>query len=199
MKKIVLISVSLLLASASWAQDKAAGKAAPAAKAAAPAAAASAAPPAAPTMTPEGKRWVEAFLGKWKAKDVEFTMGGQKMTGTMTLSCEKASGGWGALCKGKTMFKGMPPQDSSYLMGFDVVEGTAHMFEVANTSEVHDHKGKWTDDKTITMAYTGKNPAGQMETDSLTFTLTNPKSVAVKGTGMAGKTETWSFSCTANK
>jgi hypothetical protein len=113
MRTLGLTIAISVLASAAVAQDKAA---APAAK------------PAEmqpPTLSPEGKKWVESMQGKWKANDMAMTMGDQKIAGKMTISCEKAAGGWSTLCKAKMDAKGMPPQEMSMMLGWDMAEATA--------------------------------------------------------------------------
>ena len=49
------------------------------------------------------------------------------------------------------------------------VEG-ALMFEVADTAEVHDHSGKWTSDKSISLVRQGKTLDGKLEKDACTAT-----------------------------
>jgi hypothetical protein len=187
---ITLLSISAI------AQEK--GAPAAPAKAAAPAAAPMEPPPP-PTLPPEGKKWVESMQGKWKVNDMTMAMGDQKITGKMTLNCEKASGGWGTICKAKMESKGMPAQEMSMLIGWDIAEATAHMFEVANTGEVHDHSGKWADPQTITLVRKGKNVQGKDETDSITFKWSSPKEVSVTGSGTSGGATLWSFTSTAKK
>ena len=187
MRTIGLTIAISFLASAAVAQDEAAG---PAAKPA------GMQPPA---LSPEGKKWVESMLGKWKVNDMAMTMGDHKIAGKMTITCEKAAGGWSSLCKAKMEAKGMPPQEMSMMLGWDMAEATGHMFEVANTGEVHDHSGKWIDPQTITLVRKGKNMQGKEETDSITFKWVSPKEVAVTGSGTSGGATLWSFTSTAKK
>jgi hypothetical protein len=155
--------------------------------------------PQGPTMTPEGKRWVESLLGKWTDKATTLQMGENRITGKMTMACEKTSGGWGANCKGRFEAKGMPAQEISMLLGWDLAEATAHMFEVANTGEVHDHSGKWTDDKTISLVRNGKNIQGKEEVDTVTFAWASPKALKVSGEGKQDGAVAWSFSSDMKK
>lgn len=153
-----------------------------------------------PTLPPEGKKWVEAHLGSWKASDVTMTMGDKTSKGKMTMKCEKTSGGWGALCKGTAdLGKEMPVQEMTMLTGWNIGEGVATLFEVTNVAEVHQHTGKWTDDKNITVTHTGKTAEGKEETDALTFTWVSPKEMLMKAEGTSGGAKVWTFSATAKK
>src|SRR5687768_7866403 len=153
MKNKSLVCVLVMsVASVAFAQEKKEAKPAAPAPAAAPAAP-GAAPPAAPELTPEGKKFVEAFLGNWTASEAVFTMGEQKMAGKMTNKCEKASGGWGTLCKASFNLKGAPPMLNVFLFGWDLGAKEGHMFEVSNAGEVHNHVGKWSDDKTVVLTH----------------------------------------------
>ena len=187
----LVIAVSMLAGSSALAADTK------------PAAAAGAKPemaaPPAPVLPPEGKRWVEGHVGKWVSTDASMAMGDMKMTGKMTMNCEKASSGWASVCKGKFESKGMPAQEMTMLMGWDMQGGMAHMFEVANTGEVHDHTGKWTDDKNISMVRDGKNVEGKDETDTLNFAWTSPKELKVSGDGKQAGVVAWSFTSTMKK
>lgn len=154
----------------------------------------------APVMPPEGKKWVESNWGNWKSSDVVFNMGDKALKGKMTMKCDKAVGGWGAVCNGKMdLGKEMPAQDVAFLMGWSIGEGQATMFEVSSMGEVHSHTGKWTDDKTISLTHQGKNPEGKVETDTVTFTWNAPKEIALKAEGTVEGKAAWSFTATMKK
>ncbi|HVM58784.1 MAG TPA: hypothetical protein VMT80_00405, partial [Candidatus Paceibacterota bacterium] len=104
--------------------------------------------PPMPTLPPEGKRWVEGFLGSWKSSDTTMKMGDQDMKGTMTMKCAKTSGGWGASCTGDSKMGKDMSMTLSGLVGWDIGAGEAHWFEVTSVADTHNHVGKWTDDKT---------------------------------------------------
>ncbi len=152
-----------------------------------------------PSLPPEGRRWVDANRGKWKSKDVTMKMGGNQLTGGGQMDCDKAAGDWATVCKAKITIKGMPPMEAVFAMGWNMGDATAHLFELTNFAEVHDHRGKWTDDKNITLVHTGKNTQGKDETDSLTMTFVSPKEIAFKASGNSGGTETFSMTSTWKK
>ena len=203
MKKLVLVAVlttSFAAAAQSPAPDKTtpAAAPAPAKDKAAPAAPATA--PAAPlVMTAEGKKFIESSLGNWTMKDATLSMGSQQMKGKFSMECEKAAGGWAALCKGKQDFGKDMKAEGVYLMAWDVVAGEGHMFEVESMGNVHNHVGKWVDDKSITLVHVGKNAQGVEETDTVTLTWVSPKEIVFKANGKSGATVNWTFVGTMKK
>jgi hypothetical protein len=158
-----------------------------------------AAPPTAPKMTAEGKRFLEGWLGTWKSTDTTYSMGDQKMQGSFTMSCESVSSGWGTLCKGALDFAGMPPSEGTFLMAWDIVTGRAHMFEVIDTSEVHDHSGKWINDKSASLVREGKALDGKMEKDDCTATWFSARELKLACTGTQAGATVWTFSSTCKK
>ena len=142
-----------------------------------------------PQLPAEGKKWLEGHLGNRKASDAVLTMGGQSMKGKMEIKCEKTSSGWAVVCRGKVTF----------LMGWNIGDGTATMFEVSNMGETHNHTGKWLDDKSIALAHQGKTWEGKEEKDVVTFTWNSPKEMVIKAEGTAGTATTWTMSATAKK
>jgi hypothetical protein len=158
-----------------------------------------AAPPA-PTMSAEGKKFVQDWLGQWTSSDASLTAGAQKMQGPLRMSCESVSSGWGTLCKGSFELKGMPPSASTFLMGWDVATGTGHMFEISDTGELHDHSGKWAaDGKSITLVHEGKTPAGPQEKDSCTATWVSARELKFDCTGTQAGVTVWTFTSTSRK
>ena len=160
---------------------------------------AAAAPPAL-TMTPEGKKFLEMVVGNWTFKDGVMKMGDQEMKGTFTLKCVKAVMGWAAECKGvQDMGKAMPKVEGLYVMAWDVVTNEGHILEVESMGNVHDHVGKWTDDKTLSLVRTGKNLEGKDESDTVTMTFNSAKEMVFKAEGKSGATTNWTFMGTGKK
>jgi hypothetical protein len=176
----------LTLAAAVHAQDK--GGAKPAS-----------APPPAPQMTAEGKKFVEGWLGTWTSTDTTYTMGEQKLQGSLKMTCESVSSGWGTLCKGVLNAAGMPPSESTFLMGWDIATGQAHMFEIADTAEVHDHSGKWINDKSVSLVRQGRSLDGKMEKDACTATWVSARELKFDCTGSQAGATVWTFTSTCKK
>jgi hypothetical protein len=157
------------------------------------------APPAPPQMSPEGKKLIDGMLGSWTMKDAAFKMGDQEMKGKFTMKCEKAVNGWAALCKGKADFGKAAKFEGLYTFAWDIATGEGHMLEVEDSPTVHDHVGKWTDDKSISLVRTGKNSEGKVETDTVTFTWVGPKEVTFAAIGKSGAMTNWTFNGTMKK
>jgi len=157
------------------------------------------APPPAPKMSAEGRKFLDGWIGTWNAADMAFTMGGQTMKGSFKLDCQKVSAGWGTLCKGTFNTAGMPPSEGTMLMAWDIATGEAHMFEVMDTGEVHDHSGKWTSDKSVSLLRQGKTLDGKMEKDACTATWPTASELKFDCTGTQGGATVWSLTSTARK
>jgi hypothetical protein len=153
----------------------------------------------APQQTAEGKRFVEGFLGTWTATDVSLSAGGNTMTGTMKIQCEAVSSGWGTLCRSTTNLAGMPPSEATYLMAWDIATGEAHMFEVSDSAEVHDHSGKWIDGKSVSLVREGKARDGKEEKDDCTATWLSARELKFDCTGTQAGTKVWTFTATSKK
>jgi len=156
-------------------------------------------PPPAPKMTAEGKKFVEGWLGTWTSSDTTYTMGAQKMQGSLKMTCESVSSGWGTLCKGVLNAAGMPPSELTFLMGWDIATGQAHMFELADTAEVHDHSGKWINDKSVSLVRQGRSLDGKMEKDDCTATWVSARELKLDCTGSQAGATVWTFTTTCRK
>ena len=75
-------------------------------------------------------------------------MGVQKMKEKVTRRCDKAVNGWATVCKAKMDFGKALKAEGLYTFAWDITTGEGHMLEVEDSPTVHDHAGKWRDDKT---------------------------------------------------
>jgi hypothetical protein len=157
------------------------------------------APPPAPKMTAEGKKFVEGWRGTWTSTDTTYTMGDQKMQGSLKMSCESVSSGWGTLCKGAFNTAGLPLSEGTFLMGWDIATGEAHMFEITDAAEVHDHSGKWTSDKSVSLVRQGKTLDGKVEKDACTVTWVTASELKFDCVGTQAGATVWTFTSTSKK
>jgi hypothetical protein len=155
--------------------------------------------PPAPHMTAEGKKFVEGWRGSWTSANTTYTMGDQKVQGSLKMNCESVSSGWGTLCKGVLNAEGMPPSEATFLIGWDIATGEAHMFEVVDSAEVHDHSGKWIDDKSISLVRQGKSPDGKMEKDACTATWLTASELKFDCIGTQAGATVWAFTSTSKR
>jgi hypothetical protein len=174
----------LSLAASVHAQDKSAAKAVP---------------PQALQMTAEGKKFVAGWRGAWTSTNTLYTMGDQKLPGSLKMNCESVSSGWGTLCKGVLNAQGMPPSEATFMMGWDIATGEAHMFELADSGEVHDHSGKWINDKSVTLVRQGKSLDGKLEKDACTATWVTASELKFDCTGTQAGATIWTFTSTSRK
>ena len=153
-----------------------------------------------PQLPAEGRKWIDGHLGNWKAADAVMTMGDKSMKGKMEMKCEKVSDGWATLCRGKMdLGKDAPKQEVTFMMGWNIGDGMATMFEASNMGETHVHTGKWLDDKSIALTHQGKTWEGKEEKDVVTFTWNSPKEMAIKAEGTSGTSTVWTMTATAKK
>jgi len=156
--------------------------------------------PPAPKMTAEGKKFVEAWRGAWTSSNTVYTMGTDKMQGSLKMTCESVSSGWGTLCKGLLYAApGAPPSEATFMLGWDIATGEAHMFELGDTAEVHDHSGKWINDKSVSLVRQGKNLDGKIEKDTCTATFLSASELKFDCVGMVGTATAWTFTSTSKK
>jgi hypothetical protein len=70
---------------------------------------------------------------------------------------------------------------------------------VMNTAEVHDHSGKWTNDRAASLVHQGKNLEGKLETDACTATWVTAGELKLACTGTVAGATAWTFSATNRK
>jgi hypothetical protein len=96
----------------------------------------------------EVKRTVDAISGVWKGQMTADVPGSPPGSIDWTMDCKRVALNSGALCtNGGTAPFGELAE--SCLFAFDPESKAVHYMCVTSMGEVHDHKGKWTDAKTI--------------------------------------------------
>ena len=100
------------------------------------------------TVSPEVKRTVEAITGTWKGEMMADVPGTPPGSISWTMDCKPIALNSGALCTNG----GVAPFGElaeSCLFALDPQGKAVHYMCVTSMGEVHDHKGRWTDPKTI--------------------------------------------------
>jgi hypothetical protein len=161
--------------------------------------AASAQTPEGPRMTEPGRKFVDAWLGRWSASDVALTMGGQTMRGSIEMSCESVASGWGALCTRKAAIAGLPPWTAVFLVGWNIGTGEGHLFEVSEAADVNDLAGAWAADGTITLTRDGKSLEGQQERIACRLAWPSAATSTVACTSTQSGATAWTFSYTTTR
>jgi hypothetical protein len=128
--------------------------------------------PPAGSPSPEIKRTVEAITGVWKGEMTANIPGAPPGSLSWTMDCKPVALNAGALCTngGKAPFGEMA---ESCLLAFDPEGKAVHYMCVTSMGEVHDHKGKWTDLKTINFEPLQAGMMGQQVTETLKWQFDN--------------------------
>lgn len=100
-----------------------------------------------PPPPPDVQRTVNAIAGKWSGQ-LTAKVGGATETFNWTMDCKAVALGAGAACSngGKASFGVLA---ESCLLAYDPEGKAVHYMCVTSSGEVHDHKGRWRDDKTV--------------------------------------------------
>jgi hypothetical protein len=104
--------------------------------------------PAQPPWPPEVNQTVETMNGTWLGEMTATVPGFPAESFAWTMNCQLVAKGAGLLCTntGKASIGSMA---ESCLLAFDPEGKAVHYMCVTSMGEVHDHKGKWTDPRTI--------------------------------------------------
>jgi hypothetical protein len=115
---------------------------------------------------PETKRTVEAINGVWKGRLTANVPGALPASFDWTMDCKPVALDTGALCSngGRASIGVMA---ESCLLAYDPEGKAVHYMCVTSMGEVHDHKGKWTDQKTIEFEPLVAGMMGQSITETL--------------------------------
>jgi hypothetical protein len=97
---------------------------------------------------PEVRRTAEALVGEWVGGLTAIVPGESPETFPWSMTCRAAALGWGAACamEGKASI-GLLAE--SCLLAYAGESKTVHFMCVTSMGEVHDHKGRWTNEKTV--------------------------------------------------
>jgi hypothetical protein len=114
----------------------------------------------------EIKRTVEAISGIWKGQMTANMPDAPPGSIDWTMDCKPIALNAGALCtnSGKAPFGELA---ESCLFAFDPEGKAVHYMCVTSMGEVHDHKGRWTDPKTIDFEPLQAGMMGQQVTETL--------------------------------
>src|SRR3984893_14650160 len=114
---------------------------------------------------PEVKRTVDAIAGTWSGRMTAKVPGFPSETFPWAMDCKVVALGAGASCtnQGKASIGLMA---ESCLLAYDAEGKAVHYMCVPSMGEVHDHKGKWKDDKTIEFEPLRAGMMGQLVTET---------------------------------
>lgn len=128
---------------------------------------------------PEKVKKLWFLTGSWKGK-ATMTQGAESFTFDYFFDFKKDADGWGLSYHERGVLPGgMAPYQGFGVFTYDATDDMMHIFTCSNYGDVHDHKGKWIDDKHFVLQYTGLKEGKQFVED-LSITITGNDSF--KGT-----------------
>jgi hypothetical protein len=132
--------------------------------------------PPATASPPEVKKTVDAIAGIWSGQMTAHVPGAPAESFDWMMNCKAIALGSGASCTntGKASIGVMA---ESCLLAYDPEGKSVHYMCVTSMGEVHDHKGKWTDDQTIEFEPLRASMMGQQITETLRWYFPNPNTI----------------------
>jgi hypothetical protein len=114
---------------------------------------------------PEVVKTVEAINGTWLGKMTAKVAAFPPEVFDWTMNCRIVARGAGAACT-NTGTASIGSMAESCLLAYDAEGKAVHYMCVTSMGEVHDHKGKWIDDKTIEFEPLRAGMMGQLVTET---------------------------------
>ena len=130
---------------------------------------------------PDEAKTLSVFLGRWEIEG-SLTYHGRQFALKGSGVFEPAAGGWGVAVSTSMELAGLGTHEEADLLCFSMDDGLFHLFAVTNTGSSYDHKGGWTDPKTMRVSYEGKQGLGDYE-EVLTLRVVGPGALEVEEVG----------------
>lgn len=120
----------------------------------------------------EVKRTVDAIIGKWSGQMTATVPGGSPESFAWSMDCKAVAFGAGADCtnEGKASIGSM---SESCLLAYDPEGKAVHYMCVTSMGEVHDHRGRWKDDRTIEFEPLRAGMMGKTVTETIRWFFPN--------------------------
>jgi uncharacterized protein DUF1579 len=137
--------------------------------------------------------------GTWEG-NASMTMGSDVSKGTVKHIVSKISEGWGLLIDEYIDIPSMgKPYIGHNILGYHTGEGMFHLYTIDNFADVHDHSGKMTDDKTLSLEYNGLTPDGKKYKEKLTMTIVSSSELNLGGEAIIDGVTAYTFSINEKK
>ena len=127
----------------------------------------------APAVSPDGKKTVDAFAGRWTLEGTIVMPGDRPKPAVMKMDCRKTAKGKAVACT----FSG--PFEGSALVAYDPFSKAVHFMAVTSDDEVHDHKCRWESDQKLACEPLKGGMAGMAITEDLEFSA-GPKKLGLR-------------------
>jgi hypothetical protein len=129
-----------------------------------------------PPQPPEVSQTVEALNGTWLGRMTARVPGFPAETFDWTMNCQFVAQGAGLLCSNKGTAS-IGSMSESCLLAFDPEGKAVHYMCVTSMGEVHDHKGKWIDAKTIKFEPLRAGMMGKPITETLEWRFPDQRTI----------------------
>lgn len=151
--------------------------------------------PSQPAPPPQVKQTVDAVAGHWVGSMTAVLPGPASDQFPWEMTCKTVARGSGAACA-MTGTASIGPIEEACLVAYDPEGKAVHFMCVTSMREVHDHKGRWTNDREIQFEPYKTSMAGQPVTEDVTFAFPNPNRIKTRSviTTEDGSRMTFEFS-----
>jgi hypothetical protein len=139
--------------------------------------------PAAPPQAArslEIARTAQALVGRWTGS-MTATTPQRTETFPWSIECRPVALGGGAACTMEGTAS-IGPLAQSCLLAYDPEGKAVHLMCVTSMGEVHDHKGRWTDDRTLAFEPLRGGMADQVVTETLAWWFPESTRVVMRST-----------------
>jgi len=127
-------------------------------------------------VAPEINQTVEAMQGTWLGKMTATVPGFAPETFDWVMNCQIVAKGAGLLCANRG-HASIGSMEESCLLAFDPEGKAIHYMCVTSMGEVHDHKGKWVDARTIEFEPLRAGMMGRPITETLRWRFPNNRTI----------------------
>jgi hypothetical protein len=125
---------------------------------------------------PEVQKTTNAILGKWSGQMTAKVGAAPPESFTWTMDCKSAAFGAGAACTNEGTAS-IGSMSESCLLAYDPEGNAVHYMCVTSMGEVHDHKGRWKDDKTIEFEPLRAGMIGKLVTETNRWFFPTPDTI----------------------
>lgn len=129
-----------------------------------------------PPQPPEVSQTVEQMNGTWLGRMTAKVSGFPAETFDWSMNCAVVAQGAGLLCSNKGTAS-IGSMSESCLLAFDPEGKAVHYMCVTSMGEVHDHKGKWIDARTIKFEPLRAGMMGKPITETLEWHFPDPGTI----------------------
>jgi hypothetical protein len=103
---------------------------------------------------PEGAKKLQVFAGDFEGTGT-MTMEGKTHNTKVSHINETGAGGWAVTIVETVESSDMETYRGENIFGYEAGSDLTHLYSVSNYGDCHDHKGKWSNEKTLVLQYEG--------------------------------------------